>query len=274
MRQMLALMFAAAAAFAPMTADAQETSTAAAPRPSPLAVRTGAAFLAGEGGGRTLMRGDVSVGVGYTPIPALTLHGDVHFGTTRFAYAGSLEDGLAVDGVAWSYFDVSAEVGAIAHLLRSDPFVLDAFFSYEGSVGRTAPVVDRLRITTDQGSYDVGPYAADNVSGQLYWHRISVGATFGVRWRMLTPRLIVGFDNYIGTYDLQFSPDARAVVGRLGFDAGRLETSHQMTLHMVRLGPGLGIRCSDRVDLDIGGVIAPGFDNLMYGGSLGLNIKL
>src|SRR5687768_12584004 len=65
--------------------------------PGPLAIRSGAGFNMGDVNGRSLMRADVSLGLSLDCGRFLTLHSDLHLGTTRFGYRGSLDDGLTVD---------------------------------------------------------------------------------------------------------------------------------------------------------------------------------
>ncbi len=250
-------------------AQADTPSPAAAPpapaEPGPLSLRTGAGFHAGDVNGTSLLRADVSLGVAYDAASWITLYTDLHFGTTRFGYRGSLDDGLTVDGRLWSYFDVSMSAGAAFHVLHRDPFTLDLYGEFESSIANTAPKLDGLRITTPQGTYDVGPYAGANRSPSLSWYRLAVGTTLRVRWGFAEPRMTVAFEQIHGSMDLRLNDDSRDTLNRLGYDPALIERPHEVSFFRVALMPGVDFHVGARDTLGVTGIIAPVSDATTYG---------
>lgn len=258
---------------APGTATAPSpapTATSTPTAPGPVGIRTGAAFSMGSVNGASLMRADVSLGVSYDFTRWLTMYSDLHFGTTRFGYQGNLDDGLTVNSQMWSYFDVSVSAGAAVHALRLDPIALDIYGEFESSVANTAPQLESLRITTPQGTYDVGPYARNNSELSLTWYRLALGATFRVRWGIAEPRLGIGFEHIHGSMDAKLNNDSRDTLGRLGYDTTRVEAPHEVSFFRVLLMPGIDFHVGDRDVIGVGGYVAPARDattggaNLMY----------
>ncbi|HTK04724.1 MAG TPA: hypothetical protein VL500_04015 [Candidatus Eisenbacteria bacterium] len=275
-------MFAATAALllltaAPVQAQADETPTPTVPpaappvvspapaAPGPVGLRTGAGFNMGTVNGRSLMRADVSLGLSLDCGRYLTLYSDLHLGTTRFGYQGSLDDGLTVNGQLWSYFDVSVAAGATVHALRMEPFALDIYGEFESSVANTSPHLESLRITTPQGNYDVGPYARNNSDLSFTWYRLALGATFKIRAGITQPRLTVGFEHYHGSMDVGLNADSRDTLQRLGYDATLIESPHEVSFFRVMLMPGIDINMGARDVLGIGVIIAPARDATTYG---------
>lgn len=249
------------------SAQAQaDTTTPADPAEGhPLAIRTGAGFHAGDVNGTSLLRADVSLGVSYDCARWLTLYTDLHFGTTRFGYRGSLDDGLTVDGRLWSYFDLSVSTGAAIHALRRGPFSLDLYGEFETSLVNTTPHLDSLRITTPQGTYDVGPYAAANSTPSLTWYRLALGTTLRVRWGFAEPRITIAFEDFHGSSDVRLNDDSRDTLTRLGYDPARIERPHDVSFFRVALMPGVDFRLGPRDTLGITGIIAPASDATTYG---------
>ncbi|MEY4744132.1 MAG: hypothetical protein RL272_77 [Candidatus Parcubacteria bacterium] len=252
-----------------ISASAQaQTDTSPAPDPAeghPLAIRTGAGFNAGNVHGTSLLRADASLGVAFDFTRWMTVYTDLHFGTTRFGYRGGLVDGLAVDGQLWSYFDVSMSVGTAFHVLRRGPFTLDLYGEFEASLANTSPHLESLRITTPQGTYDVGPYAAANSTPTLAWYRLALGTTLRVRWGFAEPRLTIAFEDLHGSMDLRLNDDSRDTLARLGYDPTAIERPHEITFFRVALMPGIDFRLGPRDTLGITGVIAPASDATTYG---------
>lgn len=250
-------------------AQADTTTATAAPpapaKPGPLALRTGAGFNAGDVNGTSLLRADVSVGVSYDCTRWLTLYTDLRFGTTRFGYRGSLDDGLTVNAQLWSYFDMSVSTGAALHALRSGPFSLDVYGEFEPSIVNTAPHLDTLRITTPQGTYDVGPYAAANSAPSLAWYRLALGTTFRVRGGFAEPRMTIAFEDVHGSMDVHLNADSRDTLTRLGYDPTAIERPHEVSFFRVALMPGVDFHIGSRDILGITGIIAPASDATTYG---------
>ncbi|HTM69213.1 MAG TPA: hypothetical protein VL426_08065 [Candidatus Binatia bacterium] len=270
----LLLISASAQAQAQETPRPAATSTPAAapaapaPSPGPLGLRTGAGFVMGNVNGTSLMRADVSLGISYDFTRWLTLYSDVHFGTTRFGYQGSLDDGLTVNGQLWSYFDVSVGAGAIVHALHMDPIALDLYGEFESSVANTSPHLDSLRITTPQGNYDVGPYARNNSNLSLTWYRLALGSTFRVRWGFAEPRFTLGFEHVHGSMDVGLNADSRDTLTRLGYETTRIESPHEVSFFRVILMPGVDFHIGSRDVLGVSGVVAPARDATTGGANL------
>lgn len=235
-------------------------------RRHPISIRTGANFFGGTVRSTNFMRGDLSLGVGFDISRYLTLYSNVHFGTTRFHYEGNIDDGLAVRGTVWSYFDTSLSAGAEVHALRMRHFELDLFGEFEVSFARTTPEVTELRMTTDQGTYDIGPYARENTQMGLFWYRLAVGPTARLRFGPVLPFLTVAFEHIHATMDLGLTDPGRTVVSRLGYNVSEVERSHELSFFHVALTPGVGFQMSQRDRLTVAGTFVPG--DWHYGGSL------
>lgn len=275
MRHLITLAVAFAVAGAPLIAQAQETSGTATSTtpvarptvPGPLSLRVGGSFITARTSETELSRADVSTGIGLDVGRHLTLYADLHFGTTWFSYAGSIEDGLRVDTTLWSHFDMSIASGLVLHALRREHVELDLFGEFEGSVARTSPTLTRLDVTTPQGSYDVAPYARTNSSLSYSWYRAALGPTIRGRWAWFAPSFTVAFEYLHGTLDTGLNADSRLVLTRLGYDPGQVETEHVISHFHVSLIPGVEFHVGDRDRIGLFGTIAPGAEGWAFGGS-------
>jgi hypothetical protein len=217
--------------------------------------------------GADLSRADVSTGVSLDAGRYVTLYADVHFGTTWFSYAGSLEDGLRVDSGLWSHFDMSIGTGMVLHALRREHVQLDLYGEFEGSVARSSPSLTRLGVTTAQGSYDVTPYAAGNSELSFSWWRAAVGPTIRGRWGWFSPNFTLAFEYLHGTLETGLNADSRLVLTRLGFDSGRIEREHAISLFRVSLNPGVDFIINPRDRLGLAAAIGPGAEGWSFGGA-------
>jgi hypothetical protein len=264
----LPLLAATTAAYAeqPIVADdaaAHPTPQSAPPPPAttethPLILRNGLGFLGGNVNGASYLHADTSVGVGHEFTPWMFLYLDMHWGTTRFGFNGSLDDSLAVDTTLWARLDISVAAGTRFTLLRRGPWRFDLGAEFETSVLSSNPTVEDLHVTTPQGRYDVRPYAQEEASFRSRWYRAELMSTLHLRLGPLEPRFGVGIDYVHGMLDVMLGTDGRSVLTQLGHDSTIVESPHALEFADIVLAPGLDIRLGRFDTVAVTGLMMPG----------------
>lgn len=238
-------------------ADGDGAVSARFDRAHPLFLRSGAEYVTGEHTGMDFHRGSTFVGFGYDWSPRVTVHTDLHYGTTRFGYKASLDDSLAMESKFWSGLDISASAGLTLHLMQSGPFWLDADGEFETSVVNSRPNIDTLDIVTPQGRFSVAPYAQKTAELDASWYRVQLATTFGARFGIFEPRLMLGFEYLHASLDTKLNADSRETLTLLGHDASLFEAPHNAGFFHVVLSPGMDLHLGKRDTIGVSGFMAP-----------------
>ncbi len=265
------LAFAAAMPLLLLASEAkadEEDAHAFFERTHPVRFRSGFTYSSASHEGLELQHADAFVGIGYDWSRLLSLHADLHYGTTRFAYKSSLDDSLAVDGRFSTPLDVSGSSGLTLHLMRQKPFWADFETEFESSLFNSAPKISSLSITTPQGVFDVAPYAQRQTTLSTSWYRLRVGTVFGARFGPVEPQLGLAFEYVHAAMDVKLNADSRDSLSMLGHDSGMVENPHSAGFFHVLLTPGVDLHLGKRDAIGIGGSFAPGASIDSFGGQL------
>jgi hypothetical protein len=231
-------------------------------------LRSGFQYVSEKHDGVDFQRADTFLGIGYDWSQLLTLHADIHYGTTRFGYKANLDDSLAVDGRFSTPLDVSAASGLTLHVMRQKPFWADVDSEFEASLFGSTPHIKSLSITTPQGGFDVAPYAQRQTYLSTSWYRVRIGTTFGARFGIVEPQLGLAFEYVHAALDVRLNADSRDSLTVLGHDSGLVENPHSASFFHVLLTPGVDFHLGKRDVIGIGGTFAPEPNLDSFGGQV------
>lgn len=234
----------------------------------PVQFRSGVSYSADKHDGIEFQHADTFLGVGYDWSQLLTLHADLHYGTTRFAYKANLDDSLAVDGHFSTPLDVSAASGFTLHLMRMKPFWADFESEFEAALFNSPPRISSLNITTPQGVFDVTPYTQRQTQLATSWYRLRLGTVFGARFGIVEPQLGLAFEYVHAALDVKLNADSRDSLTMLGHDSGMVENPHSAAFFHVLVTPAVDFRLGKRDTIGIGGSFTPSTNFESYGGQV------
>lgn len=237
----------------------------------PIELRFGANIIGSEHGEASFWRLDGSVGVDYEVVPGwYSIYADVHMGNAAFNFDGEMAPGLGVDGSFMAPFSLSLEMGNRLTILHRSRISVDLYVSLETTVMRDRFQANDVEITTDQGTFNVTPYAEEHTTTEFSWNRISAGTTFYLNLNPMMPKLSLGFERVSLTVDELLDDNSRGALMKLSEEYPHIEKSYENAHYSVVIMPGMDFGVSDSIMITTEAMFLPMATDWVFGGSVGM----